>query len=233
MKTEISSAAYAASKAVALRGLVVKRSHLSEVIAALLGYRTFAALTLEEDDSKLDYHLDDAELLVLNVPLGLERCVELSIPVEVASVCADAFKAATSIEVFMGVADLYDGYVREAMEQSLSESEEASAAMAETNAHYPDYPDLEMNEPTSDLWQSRTEWSMSVSGTMTGEYHPDDDRLFSGDEIGVGGKMMFTKAGRAGLIVTGSDASGGGPTGDDWRLTDHNDELDYRFGPQN
>ena len=61
MSNLVRSAAYAASQALSAQGLTVKRSHLSEIIAALLGYRTHAALAVEEADPKLDYHLDDGD----------------------------------------------------------------------------------------------------------------------------------------------------------------------------
>ena len=80
MSTHVRSAAYAASQALAAQGLAVKRSHLSEIIAALLGYRTHAALAVEEADVSLDYHLDDAEVLVLNQPMGEARAEQLGLP---------------------------------------------------------------------------------------------------------------------------------------------------------
>src|SRR3546814_3932031 len=52
MATFLAPAAYAASKSLAAQGLSAKRSHLSEIIAALLGYRTLAALTAEELDPR-------------------------------------------------------------------------------------------------------------------------------------------------------------------------------------
>src|SRR3546814_16190031 len=73
MATFVSPAAYAASQTLAAQGLPVKRSHLSEVIAALLGYHSYAALTVEEADATKVLHLDDAEIIVLNQALGLER----------------------------------------------------------------------------------------------------------------------------------------------------------------
>src|SRR3546814_1085340 len=78
MATFRAPAADAASKSLAAQGLSAKRSHLSEIIAALLGYRTLAALTAEELDPGLNYHLDDAEFIVLNQPMGIERAATLN-----------------------------------------------------------------------------------------------------------------------------------------------------------
>src|SRR3546814_3201428 len=94
MATFVSPAAYAASQTLAAQGLPVKRSHLSEVIAALLGYHSYAALTVEEADATKVLHLDDAEIIVLNQALGLERANGLGLqgPPTVAA-CVAALKA--------------------------------------------------------------------------------------------------------------------------------------------
>lgn len=46
----------------------VKHSWLLEIFAACLGYETLAALTSEQTDESLQYHVGDAEILVLNHP---------------------------------------------------------------------------------------------------------------------------------------------------------------------
>jgi len=232
MKSQISSAAHGAAKVVTARGLPVKRSHLSEIIAALLGYRTFAALSLEENDGSLEHHLDDAERIVLNLPMGQERCNELGVHADVAEICAEVFKISNVIDVHFGVPELYDSYVREMMEQALYDSEEAADAMSESNASFPDYPDVEMGKTSGDLWQSRDDWSMTVNGTLTGEYDPEGDRPYNGNEVWVGCVVFFAKAGRAGLIFLDSDASGGDREPHDWQLDDHNASLDDRFGSE-
>lgn len=75
--------------AASAQGLPVKRSHLFEVIAALLGYCSYAALTIEEADATKVLHLDDAEIIVLNQALGLERAVGLGLqgPPDRCSLC--------------------------------------------------------------------------------------------------------------------------------------------------
>ena len=111
MSNYVRSAVYAASPALAAQGLTVKRSHLSEVVAALLGYRSYAALAEDEADASREYHLDDAELYVLNVPLGTSRSVELGLHSGVGAssivpACIGALKANSA------QAGVYDGVAR-------------------------------------------------------------------------------------------------------------------------
>lgn len=212
----VSIAAYAASRVLVHEGLGIPRSHLSEVAAALLGYKTLAALQVEESDSTLDYHLDDAERLVLNIPSGGARADTLGLPVAVVGACIDALKATAAVPVHAGVSDFYDEYAREMLEQVIAEGEFTAMVMAESNASFPDSPDLGDATTTSgDLWASPTEWSIEASGTLSGEYDPDGDRMYNGHELNVWGKLLFAKAGRAGLIYLESEE--GADADDGWR----------------
>lgn len=215
----ISSAAYAASQTLALQGLSVSRSHLSEVAAALLGYQSLAALQTEMANSALTYHLDDAERLVLTVPLGEARARALGLAAEVPSACIDALKAIAPMPVHKGVSELYDEYAREALEALIADGESTSMAMADSNASFYDAPELD-EEPVSngDLWTSADEWSLEVSGTFSGEYDPDGDRMYNGHAFNVWGKLVFAKAGRAGLIYL--DGEEGADADESWRDED-------------
>lgn len=224
------SAVYTASQALVAQGLTVRRSHLTEVIAALLGYRTHAALTADEADTTRDYHLDDAEIYVLNVPLGTGRAVELGLqngPV-VVQACAAALKASgDQVGVYESVADFYDSHAREALAQAISDSDDVAGAMAESNASFPYESEMEDACPaTSDLWAARDEWTIEAAGDLTGEYDPEGDRMFNGDTLNCRGWLTYRKAGRAGLVF--SEAGGSGGADDSWRDQDYEDELAYR-----
>lgn len=141
-------------RVLAAQGLTVKRSHLSEVIAALLGYRTHAALSVEEADPKLDYHLEDAEILVLNLPMGERRAAELGLaaagaaPSAVTTACVEALKAsAGSTDVYVSVADFYDLHARQALAETIYNADDVAGAMAESNASFPDEPDMDIECP--------------------------------------------------------------------------------------
>ena len=229
MTTIVSTAAYAAAKALAPAGHIPKRSHLSEVMAAMLGYQTYAALVVEERDASLPHHLGDAELLVLNPPAGELRARKLGVG-DVSSViqaCIVALKASVGdIQVYRGLDDFYDSYGRDALAEAVSSSEEVASAMAETNAYFGDDPELpDETPPTENLWEARAGWSIEARGKMHGEHDADGDRMFAGDTLNCYGKLSFVKAGRAGLISADSEGYAG--VDDSIRNQDHDDEAAY------
>lgn len=224
------TAAYAASQALATQGLTAKRSHLTEVVAALLGYRTHAALTADEVDATREYHLDDAEIYVLNVPLGTERAIELGLQdgARVVEACVAALKDGDGQGgVYESIAAFYDSHAREALADAISGSDDVAAAMAESNASFPDEPKMEdACSAIPDLWAARDEWTIEAAGDLTGEYDPEGDRMFNGDTLNCRGWLTYRKAGRAGLVFAESGGTGGAD--DSWRDQDYEDEMAYR-----
>jgi len=229
MSTFIPSAAYAASRSLATQGLAFKRSHASEVIAALLGYRTFAALTIEEANPAPAPHLDDAEIIVLNLPMGTARVAELNVqstsltPAAIVQTCVEALKSSiSSASVYVSVEDFYDSHARQALAEEIYNDDSVASAMAESNAIYSDEPEMEEQcPPTADLWTAPDEWSIEASGIMAGEYDPDGDRMFNGDALNCRGQLTYSKAGRAGLIF--AEGSGVASADDSWREPDPED----------
>lgn len=238
MTNFISAASYAASQALASQGSKVKLSHLGEVMAALLGYRTYAALSLEEGDASLDYHLGDAEILVLNEPMGLARVRELNVsPSEegsqaVVNACIRAIKAGAEADtVFIGVANFYDSHAREALAEAIASSDAVADAMAGSNAFFSEEPDMPLECPaTADLWAAVDEWTIEADGDMAGQYDPEGDRMFNGDTLNCRGRITYRKAGRAGLVFQDSDGTGGAD--DSWRDRDREDEQAYFNDPE-
>jgi hypothetical protein len=220
MATFVSPAAYAASQSLAALGLPVKRSHLSEVIAALLGYRSYAALTVEEAGATKVLHLDDAEIIVLNQALGLERAGGLGLQgPPVVAACVTALKTAASnpdTQVFNGMEEFYDLYAREALVEAIAFDDAVASVMGSSNATYPGDPEIDdKSPPTADLWGAIDEWRIEATGKMVGEYDPEGDRMFNGDTLHCRGWLDFLKAGRAGLVF--SDSGAGAESDDSWR----------------
>lgn len=230
MTTILKVAAYRAASALREAGLHPKRTHLNEILAALLGYRTYAALAAEEADDGLPWHLDDAELLVLCKPAAQARGETLGLPSSAAVVdaCTDALKssAAEGVQVFVGVDDYYDSHGREALADAIESSPEVAGAMAETNAGFQDSPELPDETPrTANLWEARDKWSIEADGSLDGEHDFESDRMFFGDKLRCFGRLSYAKAGRAGLILSGGEgyASVDRSAAD----ADHEAEMEY------
>lgn len=215
------AAAYAASQVLTTQGLSIKRSHLSEIIAALLGYSTHAALSSEEANSALDHHLADAEILVINLPMGEARANQLGLASAVTTVCVQALKSCASpADVYVGLADFYDSHARQALAEAVYGDDDVASVMAESNAAFFGEPEMDMEcPPTIDLWTAVDEWQIEARGVMTGEYDPERDRMFTGDTLKCCGHLVFRKAGRAGLILV--ECNGMAEIDEDWR------DLDY------
>lgn len=215
MSLDLSVAAYAASQDLKNQGLNLPRSHVSEIMAALLGYGSLAALQAENANAALECHLADAELLVLNLPAGELRAVSLKHDAAVINPCVNAIAAKAGVPVFKGIDDFYGSRAYEVLVSVIGDGEYVAGAMADSNASYPDDPDLGEYEVSGDLWTSPAEWTIEASGTWKGEYDPDGDRMFNGDTLDVWGKLIYAKAGRAGLIWV--DGEEGASAVDDWR----------------
>lgn len=231
MSNFVSSAVYATSLALSVQGLTIKRSHLSEVIAALLGSRTLAALIVEQAAPSFDCHLDDAEILVLNQPMGEARVGRLGLQAVdvIMAACIEALKAcddSAGIHVYGGVDEFYDLHARQALAHAIYYDDDVAGGMAESNASFPDEPEIDIKCPaTADLWVAVDEWTIEADGIMTGEYDPEGDRMFNGDTLNCRGRLLYGKAGRAGLVLL--DASGMAVLDGSWRDLDHESELEY------
>lgn len=224
----ISAASHAASKALALSGHSVKRSRVSEILSAMLGYQTYAALTTEDNDPSLEYCLGDAERLVLNPDAGQLRAQELGVaPISgIVQACALALQTVAPMPVHEDIDQFYDEYGREALADAIGSSDDVSSAMAETNAYFGGEPDMPEEMPyADDLWKSRVEWNLVARGKFKGDHDFDSDRMFSGDTLSCEATLMFVKAGRAGLILVEADAGAG--VDDSWRDQDREDEAAY------
>ncbi|MNF58104.1 hypothetical protein D3C84_396520 [compost metagenome] len=82
----------------------VKYSWPLEILAACLGYETLAALTSEQTDGSLHYHVGDAEILVLNLRLAVSRAIKLCVePHQVVSKCVEALEQCMTVPVFRNV----------------------------------------------------------------------------------------------------------------------------------
>lgn len=220
MAAFLTPAAFKARNLLALQGLTAKHQHILETLAALLGYKSFAALKVEEDLPGQDYYLDDAEVLVVSQPEGLARAYSLSLPGDlVVGCCIGALKALCPMPVYFDLQDFYEMHAQQALIDAIYESDDVAGAMADTGASYEDDPDMDGEWQAADLWRSQQTWSIEDGGVLSGD--PVGDRIFAGDTLLCHGSLTYAKAGRAGLVLI--ETTGGASVDDGWR--DHDDRL--------
>ena len=78
MASFIDKAVDDAATTVFLLGMKVEYSILQEVIAGCLGYDSFGMLVADGDNTQHPLHLTDADALVMNVPMGAARAIQLT-----------------------------------------------------------------------------------------------------------------------------------------------------------
>lgn len=210
---DFNQTSFKAHAALKQEGFPLKRSHVGEILAAALGYKTYAALVTENADETLNLHLADAEHIVLSEPLALTRAHELSLalPKDDEKKVVEVIIEITLAEwpqAYHGIAGFVDDHLSEYLTDAMTFADETSNAQAESNAEFPYMVEVEDIEPESDdLWTERESWSASASGTMSGEYDPEGDRMFNGDKVHCSATVTFLKAGRGGLVFSHVDTS--------------------------
>lgn len=221
-------ASFLTHEALRRTGSTLKRSQVAELIAAALGYRTYAALATENSNLQLEFHLADAEHVVLSSDAALER-FKVLFP-------DSADDAARQVAVLMetitaafphtydGVDGLWEDFLEEHLAQMINDADETSSAQAESNAIFPYGVEMDAGVPPADaLWSSETEWVITGHGVLSGEYDPDADRMYTGDRIHCSAAATFSKAGRGGLILSSVDVGAGTADEPEWREFDDGD----------
>lgn len=204
----IKVAAAHAKRALVTQDIHIQHSVVLEVLAGLLGYHTFAALKTEESDESLDRHLDDADFLILNEDLGLQRSVQLcDSAVTVVEECMTALVRRTPMWVFRSVNCYFAGLGRLAVHAKLHDPpfKNTSSPMTQfmksvKTAHIPI-----ANGPvsfTESVWTARTHWTLVCEA----QTFPDNGKHVAASSVVV--TLTFRKAGRAGLILLSDDDKG-------------------------
>ena len=197
----VKAAAFAAKTSLAAKGIKVQHGIALEVVAAFLGYKTYAAFVVEERREDLKHHLADAEVIVLDYQGGVSRLAELE--VLQAFIVQDFIDAIASCRdgVFSDLPDFLDGYVQHELRDVILSDEGVIAAAGSE----PFSVELEEGRSFSEpLWGASDTWEVSGFGTVHGmddRADPDDDDLEAADAIRCFGWVKFSKAGRAGLML--------------------------------
>ncbi|WP_122456436.1 hypothetical protein [Pseudomonas viridiflava] len=190
----IKVAAAGAKQSLSTQSIEIRHSVLIEVVAALLGYHTFAALNAEELDQSLDRHLDDAQVLILNEKLGLKRSTQLcQSAVTVFAECVAALDRSVPILVFLTVEEYCASLGRLAVQAVLATNPTAAnLARPKRSAGTIAVGSFRFTDP---LWSARTSWTLEAD--ITGRYNEGVDLAESPSAV----TLEFQKAGRAGLIL--------------------------------
>lgn len=199
----VKTAAFTAKKSLALKGIKVQHSVALEIVAAFLGYRTYAALVVEESNGSLEYHLADAEVIVLDYQGGVSRLTELG--VLQAFVVQDFIDAIVDCRhgVFPDLSEFLADYVQRELQDVILSDERVVAAVDRATGS--DHFSFKLDENWcfgNQLWAAVDTWDVSASGTIDGladRADADAEDHGEAEEIRCCGWVRFAKAGRAGL----------------------------------
>ena len=199
----VKTAAFAAKSSLALRGIKVQHGIALEVIAAFLGYKTYAALVVEQSSEALKYHLADAEVIVLDYQGGVSRLTELE--ALQAFIVQDFIDALVNCRdgVFSDLPDFLDDYIQQELRDVILSDESVINAVNRATGSDPFSVELDEGKSFSEpLWGASDTWEVSGFGTVHGvddRADVDDEAHESEEAIRCFGWVKFSKAGRAGL----------------------------------
>ena len=197
----VKTAAFAAKKSLALKGIKVQHGVALEIVAAFLGYRTYAALVADLSSQSLKYHLADAEVIVLDLEGGGTRLVQLELLQ--AFIIQDFIDAIVDSRdsVYPCLPDFFDSYAQCELDDVILSNEDVFEAVERATGSEPFSVEVDERWSFSDpLWTSVDTWEISCIGTVDGlaeRASPDNDS--EAGEVRCSGWIEFAKAGRAGL----------------------------------
>lgn len=218
MTNLINNATDHAATILALQGFHVPHPLLQEVVAGCLGHESFESLIREEGKVGPSLHWKDAQLLILNLPMGATRakgCLGDAEPYLTACLAgiehewhlfgptehhskSVAFKpepgltAESSVAVFRGPQDLYGRHARRVIAERLA---------AERGAEWIKDGVLELDpnigaESAETLWSDEARWTICASGIWA----KNNQSPYEVEAL-----LTYRKAGRAGLVLEGCE----------------------------
>lgn len=204
----ISTVAFQVRNVLRSSGVNFSHANTLELVAALLGYGTYAALKLDPDIDP-DEMFPAADHVVLQLPALSKRIVKLGLDEGHAKAVGKAVVDACGLAVeeegnpcrFHASMDDFQDFIFEDIQTRAASDSEVSSAYAGTNAYIDEfYTDDYEFEPLVD---ANEEWTLVASGSHTGEIDPD--RPYSGHAGSFTATYTFQKDGRCGLIETDLD----------------------------
>ncbi len=193
-------------------GVKLKPTHAHELIAAMFGYGSHAAL-LADTASPVD-SLSMADWLIPDIGRMDSRRKSLTGLPQLGSskdLAMSAIEALRSAGYFKGgVLGLEQDLSSDVVEVLLPKlecelSDDVSSATAETNAEYGDDIDWDYDV---EVTRATGYVSIRASGTLTGEMDPEADRMYSGHVLDITVRVdLDPVAGRAGLMIADTGVS--------------------------
>lgn len=198
----LSTVAFQARNVLRLSDINISQTTFLELVAAQLGYGTYAALKL---DPAVDAEgmFASADHVVLQQPalskrmrkLGLDQGRAQAVGKAVVDACRLAVEEGNSCRFHASMDDFQDFIFEDVQARAFSDGD-VSSAYAGTNASIEEfYTDDYEYEPLVDADE---EWTLVASGTHTGDIDPD--RPYSGHAGSFTATYTFQKEGRCGLI---------------------------------
>ena len=200
MKSILSPVPLHAKALLSAKGIEIKHSTLLQILAALLGYETYAALKHEEDDQNLDFHLMDADFFILNISLGETRASRLcDSPEKVVVECIEALKRMLPAPVFTSIESFYSKHCNDAVAAAFDNRDLLTKQVGST------WSPKGKLVITGNFTCDETVWSARESWTLKGEAFWESDGKLSANGKTPIGIAVYRKAGRGGLITNKSD----------------------------
>ncbi|MDQ3286900.1 MAG: hypothetical protein M3Q42_01325 [Pseudomonadota bacterium] len=201
---KISTVAFQARDALRSSGVNIPHSNALELVAASIGYGTYAALKLNPSLDGDDL-FPVAEHVVLQADALEQRLQDLGLEKQLTQAVSMAIRDAFTREVHdhdrscqfhTSMSDFQDFIFQDVQEQAY-EDNNVSDAYAETNAYMDEFyaNGYEFNT----LAKSDEEWTLVATGTHTGEV--DEDRVYYGHAGNFTATYTFKKDGRSGLVL--------------------------------
>lgn len=175
-------------------GKRIPLGHLHEVLAAALGYKSYAAYKASGEEAP---SFDGAHHIVLDVDLLTTRLGQLGYDTaEAAEAMTDAIELAfrstlPSTQVHRVADDIKD-HLHSDVVEGIENSDEYSSEVAMTNTTGGDF-DLEFDLAVP-IEDAASTWVLTATGTSSLDQDPDD--VYHGDVIDVSAKVSFSKLGR-------------------------------------
>ncbi|SDW85828.1 hypothetical protein [Lysobacter enzymogenes] len=199
----LSTIAFQVRASLGTSGLKLTHANVLELLAASLGYGTYAALKLDKS-IRADEIFTVEDHVVLQSELLLKRLQKLSVDQAGAQVVGEViwnfFNLAVKEEGgtcrFHASMEDFEDFIFQDVQDRAMVDDDVNDAYNETNAYIDEfYTDSYEYEP---LLDADNEWVLVASGSHTGDVDPD--RPYSGHTGSFIATYTFQKCGRAGLI---------------------------------